>query len=278
VTPKRAHSQSRPAGEEREGADRLRARRTAPTINMASAGVGSQSHLSGVLFMSMADFESLIVPHKGGGPSVNSVVAGQTHWTFTPAPAVMSFIKNGRLRAARAQPAAALGDARRHSRSPTPSRDTTTAAGRACRPQGHAAGCHRQAARRPCEDARSCRSEGRPREAGRRGVHGLPEDFRKFLAQDQGNTVKVIKAAQAAGRIGARGETRLNRRVTPISLSGSQGGDLGKHAQDHDREEHAQHVGNRAPHDARDRHVRRDRADDVDVQAPPAGGSGRSPC
>ena len=24
---------------------------------------------------------------------------------------------------------------------------------------------------------------------------GSPEDFRKFLAQDQGNTVKVIKAA-----------------------------------------------------------------------------------
>jgi putative tricarboxylic transport membrane protein len=69
------------------------------TINMASAGVGSQSHLSGVLLMSMAGFESLHVPHKGGGPSVNSVVAGQTHWTLTPAPAAMSFVRNGKLRA-----------------------------------------------------------------------------------------------------------------------------------------------------------------------------------
>jgi len=74
------------------------ARANRATINMSSAGVGSQSHLSGVLLMSMAEFESLVVPHKGGGPSVNSVVAGQTHWTFTPAPAVMSFVKNGRLR------------------------------------------------------------------------------------------------------------------------------------------------------------------------------------
>src|SRR5438094_9075322 len=49
--------------------------------------------------MTMANFESLVVPHKCGGPSVNSVVAGQTHWTFTPAPAVMPFVKNGRLRA-----------------------------------------------------------------------------------------------------------------------------------------------------------------------------------
>src|SRR6266853_2843570 len=53
------------------------ARANRATINMSSAGVGSQSHLSGVLLMSMADFESLVVPHKGGGPSVNSVVAGQ---------------------------------------------------------------------------------------------------------------------------------------------------------------------------------------------------------
>src|SRR5581483_10357202 len=71
----------------------------ASTINMASAGVDSQSHLSGVLLMTMAGFESLHVPHKGGGPSVNSVVAGQTHWTLTPAPAAMSFVRNGKLRA-----------------------------------------------------------------------------------------------------------------------------------------------------------------------------------
>ncbi len=75
------------------------AKANAAKVNMATAGVGSQSHLSGVLFMAMAGFDSLAVPHKGGGPSVNSVIAGQTHWTFTPAPAVMSFIKNGRLRA-----------------------------------------------------------------------------------------------------------------------------------------------------------------------------------
>src|SRR5256885_6770854 len=65
------------------------ARANRATINMASAGVGSQSHLSGGLLMTMANFESLVLPPKGGGPSVNSVVAGQTHWTFTPAPAVM---------------------------------------------------------------------------------------------------------------------------------------------------------------------------------------------
>src|SRR2546427_11351747 len=81
------------------------ARANRATINMSSAGVGSQSHLSGVLLMSMADFESPVVPHKGGGPSVNSVVAGQTHWRFTPAPAVVSFVRDGRVRAAGRSPA-----------------------------------------------------------------------------------------------------------------------------------------------------------------------------
>jgi tripartite-type tricarboxylate transporter receptor subunit TctC len=74
------------------------ARANRATINMASAGIGSQSHLAGALLMTMASFESLHVPHKGGGPSVSSVAAGQTHWTLTPAPAAMSQVKAGRLR------------------------------------------------------------------------------------------------------------------------------------------------------------------------------------
>ena len=68
-------------------------------VNMASAGSGSQSHLSGTYFLQAAKFESVHVPYKGGGPSVASVIAGESHWTLTPAPAVMSFIRSGRLRA-----------------------------------------------------------------------------------------------------------------------------------------------------------------------------------
>jgi tripartite-type tricarboxylate transporter receptor subunit TctC len=68
-------------------------------VNMASAGPGSQSHLSGAYFMQAAKFESLHVPYKGGGPSVASVIAGESQWTLTPAAAVMSFVHSGRLRA-----------------------------------------------------------------------------------------------------------------------------------------------------------------------------------
>lgn len=68
-------------------------------VNMASAGPGSQSHLSGAYFLQAAKFESLHVPYKGGGASVAAVIAGESQWTITPAPAVMSHVNSGRLRA-----------------------------------------------------------------------------------------------------------------------------------------------------------------------------------
>jgi tripartite-type tricarboxylate transporter receptor subunit TctC len=67
--------------------------------NMASAGVGSQSHLAGVMFLNAAKSEALHVPYKGGGPSVAAVVAGESQWTITPAPAVAGLVKSGKLRA-----------------------------------------------------------------------------------------------------------------------------------------------------------------------------------
>ena len=67
-------------------------------LNMASAGLGSVSHLAGVALASAAGFESLHVPYKGGSQSGASVVSGETHWTLTPAPNAMSLVKAGRLK------------------------------------------------------------------------------------------------------------------------------------------------------------------------------------
>jgi tripartite-type tricarboxylate transporter receptor subunit TctC len=69
------------------------------SLNMASAGAGSQSHLTGVALLTDAGLQSMHVPYKGGGASVASVVGGESQWTITPAPAVMGLIKSGRLRA-----------------------------------------------------------------------------------------------------------------------------------------------------------------------------------
>ena len=66
--------------------------------NMASAGIGSASHLAGVAFQAAAGFQSLHVPYKGGSQGVASVVAGETDWVLTPAPAAMSLVAGERLR------------------------------------------------------------------------------------------------------------------------------------------------------------------------------------
>ncbi|WP_218510707.1 tripartite tricarboxylate transporter substrate binding protein [Variovorax sp. dw_308] len=66
--------------------------------NMASAGVGSVSHLAGIALQSAAGFESLHVPYKGGSQGVASVVSGETDWVLTPAPAALGLVQSGRLR------------------------------------------------------------------------------------------------------------------------------------------------------------------------------------
>jgi tripartite-type tricarboxylate transporter receptor subunit TctC len=166
-------------------------------LNMATAGIGSQSHLSGVLLMSMAGFDSLAVPHKGGGPSVNSVIAGQTHWTITPAPAVMAFVKNGRLRAigqSLPRRSAMLGDI-------PPVADTVPGYDYS----GWAGLVAPKDTPKPVVDkvnaalartlAMADVRDGLAKQ-GAEILEGSPEDFRKFLAQDQASTIKVIKAAK----------------------------------------------------------------------------------
>jgi tripartite-type tricarboxylate transporter receptor subunit TctC len=166
------------------------------TINMASAGIGSQSHLSGVLLMSMAGFESLHVPHKGGGPSVNSVVAGQTHWTLTPAPAAMSFVRNGKLRG--------IAHSLPHRSSMLPDMPTIAETVPGYDYNGWAGLVAPKGLPAPLVDKLHAAllktlalpevKEGLARQ-GAEEFTGSPDDFRRFLEQDRANTAQVIKAA-----------------------------------------------------------------------------------
>jgi tripartite-type tricarboxylate transporter receptor subunit TctC len=66
---------------------------------MGSAGVGSSSHLAGLLFANMTGIKTTHVPYKGGGPMATAVVANEAQWAISPAAALMGLIKAGRLRA-----------------------------------------------------------------------------------------------------------------------------------------------------------------------------------
>jgi tripartite-type tricarboxylate transporter receptor subunit TctC len=65
----------------------------------ASAGTGTSNHLSLVQFMSLAKVDLAHVPYKGAAPAVVDTVGGHAHMTFAPAPATLSLVQAGRLRA-----------------------------------------------------------------------------------------------------------------------------------------------------------------------------------
>jgi tripartite-type tricarboxylate transporter receptor subunit TctC len=66
---------------------------------VASAGYGSTPHLSATLFAAAAGVSMTQVQFKGGGPAIQSVLAGDTQLAFSTAPTVMGMIRAGRLRA-----------------------------------------------------------------------------------------------------------------------------------------------------------------------------------
>jgi len=67
------------------------------TLNFASAGVGSSSHLAGELFRILARAEIVHVPYKGAGPAMVDVLSGQVQLYFATMPAAMPHVKSGKL-------------------------------------------------------------------------------------------------------------------------------------------------------------------------------------
>ena len=68
-------------------------------ISYASAGVGSSPHLSAELFKQMTGVQMTHVPYPGSAQAVVDLIAGRVQVMFSPASTVLSFIKQGSLRA-----------------------------------------------------------------------------------------------------------------------------------------------------------------------------------
>jgi tripartite-type tricarboxylate transporter receptor subunit TctC len=73
------------------------AKANANKVNMASAGVGSFSHVSGALFKMMADVDLLHVPYRAN--FMPDLLAGQTQVAFTTITFSIPYIRTGKLRA-----------------------------------------------------------------------------------------------------------------------------------------------------------------------------------
>jgi tripartite-type tricarboxylate transporter receptor subunit TctC len=68
-------------------------------VAYSSAGSGTGTHLSAELFKNLTGADLLHVPYKGGGPSVNALLAGEAQVSFATLPSVLPQVRAGKLRA-----------------------------------------------------------------------------------------------------------------------------------------------------------------------------------
>ncbi|WP_454674599.1 Bug family tripartite tricarboxylate transporter substrate binding protein [Achromobacter pestifer] len=68
------------------------------SVNMASTGNGTSTHLSGELFQSMTGTRMTHVPYKGSSPALTDVMGGSADIIFDNLPSSMGYIKGGKLR------------------------------------------------------------------------------------------------------------------------------------------------------------------------------------
>jgi tripartite-type tricarboxylate transporter receptor subunit TctC len=68
-------------------------------INFSSGGIGVLPHLIGEMFKARAGIDIVHVPYRGGGPSINDLLAGQVQMTFEGTSVVLPLIQAGKLRA-----------------------------------------------------------------------------------------------------------------------------------------------------------------------------------
>lgn len=66
-------------------------------LNMASAGIGSGSHLAGELFKTMASVNLVHVPYRGNGPALTSLLGGHAEVLFATPPSSIEYIRTGKL-------------------------------------------------------------------------------------------------------------------------------------------------------------------------------------
>jgi tripartite-type tricarboxylate transporter receptor subunit TctC len=67
------------------------------SINFASAGVGSATHLSAERFIASAGFEAVHVPFKGGPEALTDVIAGRADFYFCPLGTALPQIRSGNV-------------------------------------------------------------------------------------------------------------------------------------------------------------------------------------
>ena len=79
-------------------ADLVRAAKAKPgSLNFASAGVGTATHLNAVRFNTSAGIESVHVPFKGAPEILGEMIAGRIDYFLAPIAVALPFVRDGKL-------------------------------------------------------------------------------------------------------------------------------------------------------------------------------------
>lgn len=81
-------------------ADLIAAAKDKPgTLNFASAGVGSATHMNAEKFNLYAGIKATHVPYKGTPEAISDVIGGRADWYFAPLSSALPLIQTGKLKA-----------------------------------------------------------------------------------------------------------------------------------------------------------------------------------
>jgi len=75
------------------------AKASAQPLNFATPGVGTPSHLIGVMFQKAAGITLVHVPYKGASSAITDTIAGRTAFMMSSVPSSLPLIRSGKLRA-----------------------------------------------------------------------------------------------------------------------------------------------------------------------------------
>lgn len=68
-------------------------------LNVAASGIATSTHLAAELFMHLTDTKMVVVPYKGGSPSMTAMLAGQCQVNFAAISTAIPHVRSGKVRA-----------------------------------------------------------------------------------------------------------------------------------------------------------------------------------
>jgi len=167
-------------------------------VNMASAGIGTSTHMSGALFMLMTGVNLVHVPYRGGAPALADLLADQVQVYFDNLPSSIAHIKAGRLRAlavTTAERAAVLPDVPTIAET-VPGYEASVFYGMAV-PAGTPRDVIEKLNRAVNDALADPAMQAKLAALGGTLIPGTPEDFGKLIADETDKWAKVVKATGA---------------------------------------------------------------------------------